>query len=1020
MIRTLGEPALHAIAPGPVDVADDEPFLAAPPLLQRGKPLALLIYCTTERRRSHSREALSALLWADAAPDRARHNLRQALWRVRRLVGDLLVTRNDEVLRVESGVETDREKFLDAVARQDYTEALALYRGPFLQGLSLPGGDEFDDWVTAERNRLEEALLRVVEQALHAEPPRIRPSERKRIADQLVARAPDAMDARRLAVELLIAAEDSVGARREADALEAWAVREGRALSQSTQLVVARARASEHAEDTGEGDGLLLEMVGRDEPFAKAMSAWAAARRGEFQLLLLTGEAGVGKTRLLRAIAERCDRRGNLIVQVRAHPGEQMAPWSLVVSIAQALCSQPGAGGISGGSAAELVRLDPSLARHFPTSTGDGSILETADTARRRALALLDLMQAVAEEQPVALLLDDLHWMDHASRDALNFSLARVGPIALFVVGACRGDGSVLEHPTLDTRVLLPLEVEAVLETVRSSGVWPAGADVGQFLHTLAGSCGGNPLALVERLTLAMDEGLLALHQRTWSSPDWAAATREVARASPVTRRLRGCSEAEREVLLTMAVAGTPLPQELLGTTEETRALLARLAAKGFVRMEHGRWLPVHDLLLEHLRAECSDDTIRAAHLRLARVLEQSRLAERLTLSTRHAVLGGDIAAAGTLFSQVVARARARNDQRNVRDLLADLVGEIPPTQAARIVSSVPWFHRVDSLGLRVLLFTALLVITVTLGVAWRVLFTPTLQIEQASVTMADAELFGDSAIRLVPMPIVRLTGSTRNTPPVVRVRSLSLSTDILSGDSAVVVDSLARFGGLRLRPRSGVVQLSFEAEGFRPATMVVKLRRPSARFERDAGLRLLDGRFTVDGRRQRVGGDSARLEVPVNALIEGVIQFSYSATWPAASVWVAMTPTWGDPESSGRELQPLTTPVHYEVVDLPITVLSPARPGRYWILVVIGAEPSGGYLLSNTNWLLETPMWGDGNDLASLPDSLLERSRALGEVNVDVAYPSIRRVSCPTRTDPMVAYCRSPRAMLAIEVIAK
>jgi DNA-binding SARP family transcriptional activator len=993
----------------------------ARPILQRGKPLALLTFCAAERRRPHTRETLYALLWADAAPERARHNVRQALWRLRRVLGDLLVTRDDAVLSIAPPVATDREQFLEAVARQDHAAALAIYRGPFLEGLSLPGGDEFEDWVVSERARLEEALLRVVERAMRADPSPIRASDRRGCAEQLIERAPDSMEARRLAVELLLEAGDRVGARREAHALEALAERLMRPLQGSVQALVARTRQDDDA-PSGE-EPISLEMVGRDEPFALAMAAWAQVRRGTYRGLLFSGVAGVGKTRLLHAIAERCGRRGHRVMQVRANPGEQMMPWSHVVSLVRALVKLPGAAGISGESAAELAQLDPGVAAEFPLASAAARLSDPQEVARRRALALLDLLQAVVEQQPVALLLDDAHWMDHASGEALSFALTRMAALPLLVIAAARPGGASLERDGLDHHLLAPLEADAVLEAVRSAGTWPTGPEVDQFLHTLAMSCDGIPLHAIERLAMALESGILERRQGVWTSAQWMVATREIAQASPVTRRLRGCTEEERAALLVHAVAGAPLAHELFAGELPMQQALRSLEAKGVMRCERGHWMPTHDLIAEQVALDADHAMRTRAHRQLAEALVRSRMADRLAMAVRHFHLAGDNAAAGAAFAHVVGRARARGDGRTAQDLLADLVGDMDPGCASSIVAQVPWFHRVDRIGTRLMMVTGASLVLLAGAIAWRAWSMPVLQVEQTSLSTINAPSFGAEALRLVPAPILRVaTASTLRRGMMVRVRALDRGTHIVAGDSVPVRDESARFGGLRVVSDDTIIRLQFEADGFRPAIMsVMNFTRPDGRRDPiDGAMHLLDGRFTVAGRTQFVRGDTARLIVPPNALLSGVVQVEYSAPWAAASVWIAMTPTWGEPRSEGQEIEPLTTPARSEVVDLRLSVRTPREPGRYWLLLVAGAEPSGGFLLSNSNWLSGTATWGDGNDVATLPDSVISAARRRGLVEMKVSYPARDRPTCPTGADPDLRYCVYERGLVAVEILVR
>ncbi len=990
------------------------------PALQRGKPLALLAYCAAERRRAHSRETLSALLWADAAPDRARHNVRQALWRLRRVLGDLLITRDDAVLGVDAAVVTDREQFLDCVARQDVLGALAVYHGPFVLDVSLPGGDEFEEWAAAERARLEEVLVRAVDEATRGATPRLRPAERRAAIERLLQVAPDSLDARRVAVDVWFALGDAVAARREADALEALATRLERPLSASAQAALARVRAQEREPAADDHATVTLELVGRDEPFAHIMAAWARARRGTVERVLLTGVAGVGKTRLLQALAQRCSGRRSSVVMVRANPGELEVPFGYAALLVRQLSQQPGASGVSAESARELVALDPSLANHFrvePSRQTDG------ESVRRRALATLDLLQAVAEQQPLALMLDDLHWVDGASRQVLTVALGRLSDAAVLLLGATRpGAPTGLEDSQLQEVHLSPLEPDAVLEAIHGSGSWPDHDDAEQFIRTLAGACDGIPLNVVERLTLALDAGLLTREGGHWQSPNWALAAREVAVSSPVMRRLRACTDEERTLLLLLAVAGTPLPQDLLSGVDGAPAALRSLEEKGFIRREQGQWLPVHDVIAEQLLRDGDAKARRDTHAQLAALLVHSRLADRLPAALRHFLLAGDEAQAASVFAQLVSRARSRGDTRPAAVLLSDMLGEVTPAQRVRLLGAVPWHQRAAGSVGRLLFVGACAVAFVASVMAWKASRAPSLRLTQTALTMTNTRTFGPTAMRLVPSVIVRV-GSDEgidSTPHVIRVRSLDSTTKIITGGTAVSEGGYARFGGLRLNVTDSVFHLRFEADGFRSTDLTGRAPILGGLVEATGAIHLIEGVFGHGANAVHVRGPNASLRVAPGAPIDGVVQMEYSAPWPAASVWVGVTPTWGDPQQVGRELTPLVTPVRWDVVDLPVSYMAPTTPGRYWLLFAMTAEPSGGYVLSNTNWSLNRPIWGDGNDIAQSSDSLIEAANKRGLATFAIAYPETwegRKGYCAKRTTPGVLYCSMERGLFGIRI---
>jgi hypothetical protein len=117
------------------------------------------------------------------------------------------------------------------------------------------------------------------------------------------------------------------------------------------------------------------------------------------------------------------------------------------------------------------------------------------------------------------------------------------------------------------------------------------------------------------------------------------------------------------------------------------------------------------------------------------------------------------------------------------------------------------------------------------------------------------------------------------------------------------------------------------------------------------------------------------------------------------------------------------------------IDYVAPNRPGRYWILFVLAAEDSGGFILSRSNWTMGTPVWGDGNDVASLPDSLIREANRNGAIVSPLAQSrsflkktfgekrllddAKRCTILPQgREVPDIIYCPYPLTLFGIEVI--
>jgi pentatricopeptide repeat protein len=132
------------------------------------KALALLTYLAVERG-PRPREVLANLLWGDTGDDRARHNLRQALSKIRHCCDSLIVASGDD-LTLDSSCVADVERFEARTGSDDPDElrqCLDLYRGELLEGLN-PREPEYADWLMMARTRLRDTACRVADRLGHA------------------------------------------------------------------------------------------------------------------------------------------------------------------------------------------------------------------------------------------------------------------------------------------------------------------------------------------------------------------------------------------------------------------------------------------------------------------------------------------------------------------------------------------------------------------------------------------------------------------------------------------------------------------------------------------------------------------------------------------------------------------------------------------------------------------------------------------------------------------------------------
>jgi TolB-like protein/DNA-binding SARP family transcriptional activator len=125
--------------------------------------LALLAVLAASGEAGRSRDQLQGLFWPEVSQARARHSLEQLLYALRSSLDDDLFTGGNPVRLNAALIGSDVGDFSDALARRELESAIALYRGPFLDGFYLSGAPEFDQWMEAERGRAERAYTDALE-----------------------------------------------------------------------------------------------------------------------------------------------------------------------------------------------------------------------------------------------------------------------------------------------------------------------------------------------------------------------------------------------------------------------------------------------------------------------------------------------------------------------------------------------------------------------------------------------------------------------------------------------------------------------------------------------------------------------------------------------------------------------------------------------------------------------------------------------------------------------------------------
>ena len=389
----------------------------------------------------------------------------------------------------------------------------------------------------------------------------------------------------------------------------------------------------EAAEGAGAGPGQAVwaGLVGRSDVLAQLRRAFEDAAGGRGRLVLLTGEAGIGKTSVAAQAAADADGRGARVVWGWGWQGEGAPAWWPWVQVLRSLVAQdPRLGRLAAG-ASSLARLLPELpAAAAPPATSD----EPA-TARFRLLdEVTSVLSAAAEDRPLVVILEDLQWADPPSLQLLDF-LARRLPAARVLVLATWRD---LDTPPDDPAVPLLADLAA------GGTVVPLRAlSEDEVAQLLAGMLGGRP-----------EPALVAdLRRRTGGNPFFVQQVTRLllAQAGPgppgreapagipfgvreaVRRRLARLGPACVELVTEAAVAGPEFTAALLtrvagAPPDAVRDLLEEAARAHVLAGPTGPlrpWRFAHDLFREVVLDGLDGQARARLHLRVGRALEAER-----------------------------------------------------------------------------------------------------------------------------------------------------------------------------------------------------------------------------------------------------------------------------------------------------------------------------------------------------------------------------------------------------------
>ncbi|HYO42287.1 MAG TPA: AAA family ATPase [Candidatus Limnocylindrales bacterium] len=628
---------------GPLEVHVD----GQPLRVDTRKASAILALLAVERR-PYARDELAALFWPESDDDSARGALRRTLSVLKAALGDrwLHVDRSTVSLSAHGdGVWLDLAALEAGASSGDQralAEAAALARGPFLAGFSLRDSPDFDDWratraVTVERRIVEvlERLVTVAEETGDA-------AAAIAAAMRVVELDPLDEPARRRLMVALARGGDRAAAIREYRTTVAILERE-------LGVVPLAATTELYEAIRDERLGPLAVPVPEPPPVQSAAPAASVeprvrlpmlGRRRELDSLReacrrlspdgrvasVTGEAGIGKSRLVETALAMAEADGATVLAARAFPSEGSIPYAPIVELLRAGFAQPGAArrlaDLAPATRAEVERLVP-LPPGVPTGIAAAGPADAPASRVRLLEAIATVLKALVHDPvPGIVAVEDLQWADDASREALLYLARRLAgrPMLLLLTwrpadlegGAQAFADTVLDLPGVVAVRLERLDdvvVGALVDAAVAAGLpaWDAAA--------LAAESEGLPLYVVEALMAGpgvtghvLPRGVRAL----------------------LRERLVNVSETAGQVLATAAVIGRSFDFATVRASsgrsdDETVTSLEELVRRGIVRELTSGREPAFDFGHARLRDAAYEDIglarRRLLHRRVAEVL---------------------------------------------------------------------------------------------------------------------------------------------------------------------------------------------------------------------------------------------------------------------------------------------------------------------------------------------------------------------------------------------------------------
>jgi DNA-binding SARP family transcriptional activator/predicted ATPase len=668
------------------------------------KTLPLWAYLLLQRQQPVERSAVAFTLWPDIPESDARANLRRHVHYLQRALPAApddtpwLITDGEQLQwNPAAGYRFDVADFERLSAAQEtLPEAIALYTGDLLPNL-------YEDWLIGERERLRNLYFCNLSQLLlharaqgnltqalaYAQQVLVADPLREDIIRQLMAiryetgdRAGALQDYDRFA--RLLRHELNVAPMPETQALYETVLRNAPLPGRVPQVKI----DSEHAEPSTS----VLPFVGRASESERLRTAWQQAVVGAGGVVLLSGEAGIGKTRLAQELARQAEAQGARVLWGNTLP-DSSQPYQPIGEALTSAAPLVAALKIEPVWLATLAVLLPDLKtrRDLPPVPA-----LNPDQERSRLFEVVTIcLEQLAEPRPVLIVLEDVQWAGEAALALIEVLARRISKQRMLVLITYRDEATTRQHPVRELRrrlrhdrlaehvTLGRLSEQDVTELYARHGTLkPDRPEAATRLYHLSE---GNPLFLEILLQRLRDTGEVSEPEEFWPSavPD---RLRQL-----ITDRLNQLQPTARTLAEVAAVLGATFDveaaQEIGGWTEhEMLDALGELLDRRVIREAGGRarldYAFAHQLLQTVIYDEMPPPCRKRRHHRTAQVLEgqYADLPESAAGTIgRHYELGGETQQAARYYWQAARHTVAVYADEEALALIARALKLTPP-----------------------------------------------------------------------------------------------------------------------------------------------------------------------------------------------------------------------------------------------------------------------------------------------------------------------------------------------------